>query len=70
MTQEQYNKQLNNLRKEIRDKYGFSDDITNIIVGKADMDFHAYCFEEVRDGADELAYFVQEILESYERNKQ
>lgn len=70
MTQEQYNKQLNNLRKEIRDYYGFSDDITNIIVEKADMDFHAYGFDEVSDGADDLAYFVQKILKSYKENKQ
>lgn len=62
MTQEHYQDLLNNLETEIRKSYGFPESIANLIVGKADIEKHAYCYEEVETYAYDLADFTQEVI--------
>ncbi len=62
MTQEHYQDLLNNLETEIRKRYGFPESIANLIVGKADIEKHAYCYEEVETYAYDLADFTQEVI--------
>lgn len=70
MAQEQYHDKLNELEKEISKEYGFPESIADLIVGKADIDKHAYCYEEVETEAYELASFAQDIINFYKENKQ
>lgn len=69
MTQEQYQNLLNNLETEIRKMYGFSESIAELIVGKADIEKHAYCYEEVEIYAYDLADFTQDIINYYNNSK-
>lgn len=62
MNAEKYQEQLNNLISEIKSDYLFSEKVAQKIVSKADVDHHAYSFDEVRDAAYELADFVQDIF--------
>ena len=70
MTQKQYQDLLNNLEAEIRERYGFPESIADIIVGKADIEKHAYCYEEVETYAYDLADFTQDIINFYNESNQ
>lgn len=69
MTQEQYQDLLNSLETEIRKNYGFPESIADLIVGKADVEKHAYCYEEVETYAYDLADFTQDIINFYNESK-
>lgn len=70
MTQEQYNDKLNELQEEISKEYGFPESIADLIVGKANINKHAYGYEEVETEAYELAEFVQDIINFYKESMQ
>ena len=58
----EYNKRLEDLQKSISSDYGFNKEISHKIVSKADMDKHAYCYEEVETYAYDLAEWLKEVL--------
>ena len=57
----------NNLIKEIMDEYSFSKDIAELVVSKGWEDGHPYGYNEVTTCAQNIADFVEQIIQTYEK---
>ena len=58
---------IENLSNEIAESYGFSKEMADLIVSRGYSEGHSSGYNEVRSCAEDLADFVDQIINAYEK---